>query len=268
MFWQYSATGSVGGISTDVDLDVFDGSPAQLDDWAYHTLGECSGTCLVAQTGETVVEEDASCACGEGALTSIEGHDGHAYTTVVDQTATTIDDGVDWPLRFERGGTYDVSVWVPDADNLTSGAVVSVLHNGVTDTVTADQTTLSSGWLFVGTFHFAASGTQSIRIGDGTDDSGNIGTTAAIDAISLTPADDGDCACEGDESETQDCSDETVRTRDCDGCEWTAWSECTGTAQILEPKGCGCESGSGTLAAVALGMAVGVVAGRRRTIPG
>lgn len=263
-FWQYSATGSISGISTNVDLDVFDGSPAQLDDWAYHPLSECSGTCLVAQTGETVVEEDASCACGEGAITSIDGHDGHAYTTPVDQTAATLDDGVSWPLRFERGGTYDVSVWVPNAENLTSASVIEVLHDGVTDTVAADQTSVSAGWVFVGAFHFAANGTQSIRMGDGTDDAGNMGRTAAIDAISLTPSGDGDCACEGDEAETQDCSDETARTRDCDGCDWTGWSECTGTAQILAGEGCGCESGSGAGAAVALAVAAG--ARRRGTI--
>ncbi|GDX82682.1 hypothetical protein LBMAG42_44930 [Deltaproteobacteria bacterium] len=267
-FWQYSSTGSVSGISTAVDLDVFDGNASQLEEWSYHPLAECSGTCLVAQEGETVVEEDATCACGEGGLSSIDGHDGHAYTTVSDEAAGSVDDGVTWPLRFERAGTYDVSMWVPNETGLTAGAVVEVSHDGITDTVTVDESSVSAGWLYLGAFHFSTTGSQSIRVGDGYDDAGNSGKTVVIDALSFTPVDGGECSCEGDDAETQDCSDGSVRTRECDGCDWTAWTECTGAAQILSSgDGCGCSTGAGSAAGAAIAALAGgivVTLGRRR----
>lgn len=268
-FWQHSSTGSIGGISTGVDLDVFNGDAAALDAFAYHPAPECSGTCTIAREGETVVEEDATCACAAGQLASTSGHGGHAYTVGADMAAPSVDDSVSWPLRFERAGTYDVWVYVPALNGLSAGAVVTVTHDGVTDLAPVDQSTVSDGWAYVGAFHFATAGTQSVVLGDAYDDATNAGATVAIDALRVTLADDGECECTDGDSEEQDCSDGTLRTRTCDACDWSAWSPCEGHASVVSPEGgCACAAGGepaglGALLAGSVAMA-GAVLRRRR----
>ena len=266
--WQHSSTGSVGGISTAVDLDVYNGDAAALYDFAWHPEPECSGTCTVAKDGETVIEEDASCACTAGTLASADGHAGHAYTTPADMPSPGVDDAVSWPLTFAKAGTYDLSIWVPAAPGLTAGAVVEVTHDGVTDTVTVDENAGAGDWAYIGAFHFATRGTQSVRVGDGYEDAGNAGHTVALDALRFTLADGGECACSAGDTDAQACSDGTERTRTCDdGCAWSAWSACTGHASVVEaPEGCACAAGEGAPAAAAAALA-GVVAawaGRRK----
>lgn len=231
-FWQYSATGSVPGISGDVDLDAFNGGAADLDDWAVHPEEECSGSCAVAE--DTTLEEDAACACPAGSLDDISGHDGHAYSVVGDGDG----DGVSWPLSFAQGGSYALYLWVP-AGSWTAGAVVEISHGGQTQTVTVRQSEVQDDWVHVADLSFAATGTQSVTVEDVSGDGGAV----AIDAIRLVLA-EGACACAEGESKEMACSDGSVRTRDCDGCDWEPWSACVGKASVVEDEaGCSCAQG-------------------------
>lgn len=234
-FWQYSATGSVAGIDADVDRDRFNGDAAALDAWAWHPDDECSGVCPVPATGETVVEEDDSCACVDGSPTAIDGHGGHAWATTADGGG---EEGVSWPLSFERAGTYDVWAWVPTQAAPTTGAVWSVVHDGVEESVSVDQAAAHE-WSLLGSFHFAASGTQTLAVYDAYGDEQDYGRDIAMDAVRLVSL-VGDCECDDGEVDEQACSDDGVRTRACEACEWSEWSACRGQAEVVEPVGCAC----------------------------
>lgn len=259
-FWQYSATGSVSGIGTDVDLDKFNGSPGDLRDWAVQ--GEdpeepCSGTCLVAKDEETVVEEDASCACADGAVADATGHGGHAYTTTADQAVGSTTDGVTWNLRFAAAGDYAVSAWVPAMSGLTTSASFDVVHDGATQTVSVDTSTVADDWIPIGTFRFAASGTQTITLGDAYAHAADAGRTVAIDALRFSLTDE-ECTCEDGDVKEQACSDGGVRTRECVDCVWNSWSTCVERAKVIHEEdscgGCATGGASGAWLAAFVGL--------------
>jgi len=77
----------------------------------------------------------------------------------------------------------------------------------------------------------------------------------------------GTCDCTVLRDQSQVCSDGGVRTRECDGCEWSDWSECAGEG-TGEPKpglGCSCGSTSGPASGLGAMLAgLGMLALRRR----
>lgn len=255
-FWQYSATGRVAGIDGNVDRDRFNGDAAALDAWAWHDEEECSGTCAVAAEGETVIQEDDPCACPEGRLSSIDGNGGHAYWTPADAGG---DDALEWPLRLDRAGSYDVWVWIPVLGAPTAGAVYTIQHNGGTDIVTTDQAAMSGAWSLLGKFDFSAAGSQSVRVSDAWDDEANAGRDVGIDNLRLVPTSN-TCECDTAESESQECSDGGTRGRDCEGCDWSAWTPCRGQADVVDAAACSCgttgESVAGLLGLVAAAWSV------------
>lgn len=249
-FWQYSATGSVAGISGDVDRDRFNGDASALDAWAWHPTDACSGVCEVAADAETIVEEDDACACPEGAPTAIDGHGGHAWSTPADADGA---ERVTWPLRFAQAGVYDLWVWVPDQAAPTEAAVWTVAHDGVEESVVADQAAAHE-WSLLGSFRFAASGVQSVAVLDAYGDDGSAGRDVAMDAVRWVPVQT-DCECDEGDAQEQTCSDDGVRTRTCEACVWSEWSACRGQAAVVEPEGCGCGSAAPAAGLVALGAA-------------
>lgn len=268
-FWQYSDTGSIDGIDAYVDLDQFNGSASALADWAVQEdePESCSGTCSVASDEETILEDDASCACPSGAVSDVDGHGGHAYATTADQAVGTTVDGVTWNLRFSAAGSYTVSAWVPGADGLVASPTWDVTHNGTVEHVTVDTSATDDDWVTIGTFDFGATGTQAITLGDAYSASTDAGRLVGIDALRFT-LDQASCTCDEGTVQTQACSDGGTRTRECVSCVWEDWSTCVGAASVIshDDEGCdGCAANGG-----AAGFGFGVVAaavavGRRRT---
>lgn len=70
VFWQHSATGSVAGIGTDVDLDVFNGNLADLRRWIEASAGgepeETGETGGSVDPGDTGDPDTGPCACEDG----------------------------------------------------------------------------------------------------------------------------------------------------------------------------------------------------------
>ncbi len=65
-------------------------------------------------------------------------------------------------------GRYEVYLWWPDADIWATNVLVDVSHNGVTTTVSVDQSTNGGQWNLLGTYDFTA-GTGGVTIRtDGT----------------------------------------------------------------------------------------------------
>ena len=269
VFWQTSATGSVSGISGDVDTNLYNGSLAALSDWAIgedtDTEETCTGPCTVAATGRTVIEEDDGCGCLTGSPSEIHttsGHDDHAWWTEADVPEPDYAEGINTLLDFQAAGTYEVHAWVPQRDDLTSGALYKVFHGDSSTKVALDQRANGGGWASLGTFDFAAGEDQWVRLGDTWTDSADAGRTVMFDAlrfdeVSDTTDDTGDtwvdtaidtgldCECdEADFVQRMVCTDGGVRERECDGCDWTDWSPCEGGEEDESTQlGCGCATG-------------------------
>lgn len=278
VFWQYSNVGDVSGISTDVDLDVYNGTEEDLALWADPVEDQtCDSSCPVAAEGETLVEEDSDCGCLSGdpdAFQEADGHDGHSWWVRADVEEPDYAEGLNWMLDFRQAGTYALSAWVPDSSNLTGGALYKVFHGGRDTVVTVDQAAAGEGWVSLGTFDFAAGDGQWVRLGDNYGDAGDADTRVAIDALRIQPYEapvdtgepDQDCTCEEGDLEEMLCTDGRVRTRTCQDCAWTSWSPCLGAGRVPEVSGCACgTTPSRSLGPLVLAMVgLGVLVGRRR----
>lgn len=62
------------------------------------------------------------------------------------------------------GGSYSVYArWVANNKN-TTAAAYTITHNGITDTVTKNQTTSGAQWVLLGTYTFAAGNNHSVKV--------------------------------------------------------------------------------------------------------
>jgi len=285
VFWQHDNEGSISGISGDVDLDVFNGNEFDLAAWASPPVVEpCDTACMVSATDDTVVEEDAACACTTGDLAHFaeaDGHDGHSWWLRVDVSGDEPGDGVTWTLDFRQAGSYEVSAYVPEQGSLTGGAIYEVYHGGVTTHATIDQASGPDDWVSLGTFDFTAGGDQWVQIGDNYTNADWAGKRVALDAIRITPPGPGpdtgdtddteetggthpDCPCETGDNALMTCTDGGTRTRTCEDCAWSDWSPCSG-ADRMATGTCACGTGRpGTAGFGLLGVLLGLVRRRRR----
>lgn len=94
-----------------------------------------------------------------------------------------------WLVKPSRAGTYTVDVHLDGGDVGTSTmATYQIVHAGMTDAVTVDQTS-ASGWVNLGEFDFTGTGDEYIELGDNTGDD----TQLLFDAVRvLDPNDPGD----------------------------------------------------------------------------
>ncbi len=79
--------------------------------------------------------------------------------------------------------------------------------------------------------------------------------------------DTGECVCFGSKEQSQVCSSGGVRSRQCDGCDWSEWSECEGDGPGEPKQGCACTSTSGREAGFWVILASLALVFRRRQHP-
>ncbi|MEZ4449353.1 MAG: GH25 family lysozyme [Nannocystaceae bacterium] len=209
LFHQTSATGSIPGISGNVDTDLFNGDEAALQELADPAPpvcgdGKCSGgdevedTCpvdcppcgMIPEEGGVIDDVDA-CFRHEGDPESWyiaeRGYGGsltwtHAITGEVDHIGT-------WSLYFEAAGLYRVEAHV-DPDYATSAAATYRIFGASGEIpVTMDLASADAdGWLDLGTFDFQAAGHgQLIHLDDVTGEPSSALKRLAFDAIRVTP---------------------------------------------------------------------------------
>ncbi|MEO6774650.1 MAG: GH25 family lysozyme [Kofleriaceae bacterium] len=209
-FWQYTSSGSVNGISGNVDVDRWNGTMAQLQAFL-GPPGACGdGTCdagestvscpedcgpcgTIDATGATVDDGDA-CFEEGGPLASMRevstaGDDGDLIWTHTTDLATEENFG-QWDLFFAAAGHYQVEVYTAAAFAQSTQAKY-VIHGVAETTQTIDQTAVD-GWQTLGAFDFAAGGHQWIHLGDNTGEPGAGNTQLVFDAVRVTPTDPGD----------------------------------------------------------------------------
>jgi lysozyme len=209
-FWQYTSTGSVAGISGNVDTDRWNGDVASFQAFL-GPPGVCGdGTCnasedkvscpedcgpcgTIAASGGTIDNGDACYAAG-GPAAYIRHATDAGYGGSLDWTHTTSAateaNFADWTFYFAQAGMYKIEVYTAAAYAQSKKAKYVITSAGkMTQDVTIDQTA-ADGWQTLGTFNFDAGGHQGVHIGDNTGEPEANNVQLVFDAVQITPAGD------------------------------------------------------------------------------
>ena len=201
-FHQYTESGSVGGVSGNVDRNHFNGDAAALASLQFGGAGACGdGVCGAGESGDScfmdcppcgvIPPEGMSYSEGQGCYalqgpaeywrTENSGHDGSYKWT--NTTSSTVYNYGEIDLFFEQAGSYDVQVHIAAGAATAKSAKYQITHDGSAETVTFDQTT-ADGWAQLATLQFAQGGGQKIILEDKT---GTKNQKLVLDAIRVVP---------------------------------------------------------------------------------
>jgi GH25 family lysozyme M1 (1,4-beta-N-acetylmuramidase) len=204
MFWQYTATGSVAGVSgSTLDLDVFNGTIDDLRGFASARCGD--GQCSPGETASScpadcppcgtlgadggIIDDGDACFLAGGPAQYLRhvagsGDDGDLIWTHATPSATEAN-FAQWNLFFAEAGRYRVEAYTAHAYATSTRAAYVVQAGGARTTFAIDQTAVD-GWQVLGELDFAAGGTQWIHLADNTGESTAAAAQLVFDAIRLT----------------------------------------------------------------------------------
>jgi len=204
-FWQFTSTGSVAGISGNVDTNRWNGDKASLTAFLGPS-GTCGdGACGAGETSLACPEDCGACgtvgyagsviddgdACFEpgGPLdymrhVTTAGQDGDLLWTHTTEDATEANYAA-WHLVFEQAGRYKVEVYTDAAYAQSKRAKYVVEAGAATQDVMIDQAAVD-GWQTLGEFDFIEGGHQSIHLGDNTGELLANNVQLVFDAVRLT----------------------------------------------------------------------------------
>jgi hypothetical protein len=187
LFWQHSDTGVVNGvISSQLDLDVFNGTADQLSAF---TIGGGTPCGVIDASGGMIDDSDACFTPGGPSAymrhVSDAGYDNTLYWTHTTQAAAPVNYG-EWELDFAAAGTYHVEAYTAAAYATSKAADYHVQTATGMQSVTIDQTAVD-GWQSLGDIAFGSGGGQWILLGDDTGEATQ--TQLVFDAIRFTPLD-------------------------------------------------------------------------------
>jgi uncharacterized protein (TIGR03382 family) len=186
-FHQYSESGTVPGVSSNpTDLDVFNGSEAQLR--AFIGAARPCGT--IAAEGGTIDDDNACFTAGGPSqflrhVSSAGEGGGLIWTHATEEPSES--NYATWNLQVAAAGRYVVEVSTPAAFAQSKQAHYAIRAAGATTVVDLDQTAVD-GWQSLGTFDFAEGGDQSVHLGDNTGEPESANVQLVFDAVRLTPA--------------------------------------------------------------------------------
>ncbi|MEJ7734319.1 MAG: hypothetical protein WKG00_34630 [Polyangiaceae bacterium] len=145
------------------------------------------GQCAPIGSKQAVLEETDPCFVKGGPLpfwrVGIGGESNlHVWTGTTDNADPA--NFAQWMLQFDHPGEYKLEVAVHSGTSTQARYLVE--HAGMTDEVVIDQAA-ADGFVELGTFDFAASGSQRVHLGDNTGEAG--GEKLVADALRVTPLD-------------------------------------------------------------------------------
>jgi hypothetical protein len=109
------------------------------------------------------------------------GYNGHMY--YVNNTQNVAYDYAIWTPSLSGGaGTYAVYVYVPNNYASTTNAIYTIYHNGTIDVYVVNQSANPNSWALLGSYYFAASGGEYVRLNDLTGET-SLSKYVAFDAI-------------------------------------------------------------------------------------
>jgi lysozyme len=187
MFWQHSDTGVVNGVtSSQLDLDVFNGTLAELDAF---TVGGGTPCGVIPASGGTIDDSDACFTAGGPTAymryVTNAGFDNSLYWTHTTQAAAPVNYG-EWDLSFVAAGKYQVEAYTAAAYATSHAAAYHVQTATSAVEVIIDQTAVN-GWQSLGDVEFGSGGGQWILLGDDTGEATQ--EQLVFDAIRFTPLD-------------------------------------------------------------------------------
>jgi uncharacterized protein (TIGR03382 family) len=205
--FQYSSTGSVAGISGNVDTDKFNGDLNALMAFARGTTVCGDGLCTGDETHDTCPGDCPTCdpIPGDGRViddsevcteiggpaayirTANDGWGGELKWTHTTDDATEANFAT-WHLEFVEAGRYRVEAYTPASFAQSKQAAYVVHHAGADDTTVVD-TTAVDGWTLIGDFDFAAGADQYIHVGDNTGEPVANNVQLVFDAVRVTRLD-------------------------------------------------------------------------------
>lgn len=234
-FWQKTDSGRVAGISTNVDLNEFNGDadalaamtvPAAVCGDTYCTGDEdvtscsldCAGCRPIPRAGAVIDDLDA-CASFFGPAEGYRWNGDHGYGGSFRWTyafaSATPDNYGEYRLALEEAGDYEVWVYLdPDAAAGSTSSRYLLRHGNAEEEIRVDQAN-ENGWVSLGVFGFVAGADQWLRVLDNTGEPFSERRRIVFDAVKLTRA--GDVAPDGGgvpPDAVQDAGGEDVRPPD------------------------------------------------------
>ena len=182
-----------------------DGGAFQINDpyWDYGTIadggytidslrlysGQPQFTCDIQLSGQdaTIIDDRDPCFVRHGSYwwEDASGYDGHHWYTYAVADARH-DCWAQWTFAVQQAGTYDVEVYIPDAQADSRSARYTVTHSGTEDEVRLDQTD-GSGWRYLGRFDFDSGDGQFVALHDNTGENLSDHIPVGFDAVRFTP---------------------------------------------------------------------------------
>jgi lysozyme len=210
MFWQYSESGTVAGITVPTDMDRFNGDETAFEAFL-GPFGSAESTC--GDDRCTAGEDASNCPedcppCGYIGASGGEIDDGDPcfepggpveylrhVTTAGEQGDLLWTHASDhpeegnfatWHVFIQQAGRYEVEVYT-DAAFAQSKTAKYVIQANVTSTDKVIDQTAVNGWQSLGEFDFDEGGYQSIHLGDNTGEPSSMNVQVVFDAVRLTP---------------------------------------------------------------------------------
>lgn len=186
-FWQFTSSGSVAGITGNVDVDRFNGDLAALD--AFIGPATPALPCSTIGYAGAVIDDGDACFEPGGPAASMRsvndaGQDGDLVWTHTTDDAAESNYG-QWSFDFEAAGRYKVEIYTDAAYAQSKQAKYIVRAGADTHDFMIDQTAVD-GWQPVGELDFAAGGDQWVRVGDNTGEPLSANVQLVFDAVRLT----------------------------------------------------------------------------------
>ncbi len=189
-FWQYSSTGSVAGISGNVDMDRWNGDMASLT--AFLGPAMPPAPCDAVPSSGGIVDDSSTCFVNGGPSIGMRhvtdaGENGGLTWTHTTANAAEENFG-QWNLSFATPGRYHVEVSTAAAYAQSKQADYVVHTDGGDTSVTIDQTAVD-GWQALGDFTFGGGSDEYIHLADNTGEAETDNVQLVFDAVRLTPVD-------------------------------------------------------------------------------
>jgi GH25 family lysozyme M1 (1,4-beta-N-acetylmuramidase) len=197
--WQYSSSGTVAGISGNVDMNRWNGDEASLQAFLGPPNsgggggggggGGATEPCGTIGAAGGVIDDGDKCFEGGGPEASMRkvstaGKDGDLVWTHTTEDAEEANYGT-WNLNFAEAGRYRVEVFT-DAAFAQSKQANYLVQAGAAETdVVIDQTAVSD-WQTLGEFDFEAGGEQWIHLADNTGEPLANNVQLVFDAVRIT----------------------------------------------------------------------------------
>ncbi len=143
----------------------------------------------ITHSGETIIDDQSQCFERAGNPNywwdGNYGYKNHMWFTYADDTSSPQNWGI-WHLNVVEAGRYEVYVFIPDHNATTRKAKYIIHHGNSTDYKVINQYIYYNKWVKLGTWDFAASSDQYIRLNDNTgEDYNTYKRKVGFDAVKL-----------------------------------------------------------------------------------